>query len=181
MHFIGNFYDPCKYFFLSLFAIPFFRYCLQLPPAGTKIKMMWLVIPHTLIVIAAFTFPYMPLTNVIAYSTLPYVYMGFGYLVITSKFKSQALNFINKGGTILGKYSYSLYITHFTVLFVVARLVNNIWIFALVSLPIIAFVAYSLENWLQPLVLKYFKKKKAQPQPAPAREYDLNLNNLREA
>jgi peptidoglycan/LPS O-acetylase OafA/YrhL len=178
MHFIGNFYDPCKYFFLSLFAIPFFRYCLQIPPAGKKFKMMWLVIPHTLIVIAAFAIRYTTLTNVIVYSTLPYVYMGFGYLITTSKIKNHAISFINKAGTVLGKYSYSLYITHFTILFIFSRLIHNVWVFALVSLPIIAFVAYGLENWLQPAVLRYFKKQKPLPEPAKGRY--LNLTAPRE-
>src|SRR6202042_1270345 len=45
MHFADNFYDPFKYFILSLFAIPFLRYCLQLPYSGHKIKLIYLVIP----------------------------------------------------------------------------------------------------------------------------------------
>jgi len=160
MHFIDNFYDPCKYFFLALFAIPFFRYCLQLPPAGRQIKLIYLVIPHSVLVFAAVTIRYMPLTNALAYSTLPYVYMGIAYLVNILQIKNQVVNFVTKVGTVLGKYSYSLYITHFTVLFVFSRLTHNLFIFIVAPLPIIAFIAYSLEKWFQPAVLNYFKRKK---------------------
>jgi peptidoglycan/LPS O-acetylase OafA/YrhL len=174
MHFISNFYDPGKYLFLSLFAIPFFRYSLQLPPAGKKIKMSWLVIPHLLIVFAALNIRYMPLKDMIAYSTLPYVYIGVGYLLSTSKVKTHVISFISKTGAILGKYSYALYITHFTILFTFSKLFHTVWAFTLVSLPIIAFVAYGLENWLQPVVVKYFKRQKKAPETR--KEYDFNFN-----
>ena len=170
MHFIDNFYDPGKYLFMSIFAIPFFRYALQIAPSGKPIKMIYLAVPHAIIAITALIIQYMPLKNAIVYCTLPYVYMGFAYLVINSKFKAGALNFISKWGAVLGKYSYSLYITHFTVLFVVCRLVHSITLFVLICLPIIALIAYSLENWLQPAVLKYFKDRKQQVtehQPLP--------------
>jgi peptidoglycan/LPS O-acetylase OafA/YrhL len=161
MHLINNFYDPGKYLFLSLFAVPFFRYSLQLPPEGRKIKIIWLVIPHLLLVFAALAIRYMPLKDIISYSTMPYVYMGIGYLVTRPQVKNQAISFITKTGNVLGKYSYSLYITHFTVLFVFSKLLHNVWAFVLISLPIIAFIDYSLENWLQPAILKYFKREKA--------------------
>src|ERR1700761_6444836 len=43
MRFSHNFYDPLTYFIFAIFAIPVFRYCLQLPPAGKKIKMIYFV------------------------------------------------------------------------------------------------------------------------------------------
>jgi len=171
MHIIDNFYDPFKYFGLSLFAVPFFRYCLQLPPAGKKIKLIFLIIPHCIIVLIALFVRYMPLVNAIVYSTLPYVYMGIGYAVNVLGIKKHVLHFVNHAGTLLGKYSYSLYITHFTVLFVFSKLTHNLLIFVLVPLPIIAFIAYSLEKWFQPAVLSYFKRKKEQP--AITTKYDL--------
>lgn len=165
MQFSPNFYDPLKYFIFSIFAIPFFRYCLQLPPAGKKIKMVYLIIPHTIFVIAALTIRYMPLKNAMVYSTFPYVYMGIGYLIDALKIKARVISFINKSGSIMGKYSYPLYISHYTVLFVFSNLIHNVLLYVLVSLPIILTIAYSLENWFQPVVMSYFNKKK-QPDAA---------------
>jgi len=173
MQFSPNFYDPLKYFIFSIFAIPFFRYCLQLPPAGKKIKMIYLIIPHTIFVIAALTIRYMPLKNAIVYSTFPYVYMAIGYLIDVLKIKDRVISFINKSGSIMGKYSYPLYISHYTVLFVFSNLIHNVLLYVLVSLPIILLIAYSLENWFQPAVMRYFKKNK---QPGTLlKQHDLRL------
>jgi len=155
MQFSANFYDPLKYFIFSIFAIPFFRYCLQLPPAGKKIKMIYLIIPHTIFVICALTIRYMPLTNTIVYSTFPYLYMGIGYLIERLNLKNKVVSFISKTGPVMGKYSYPLYITHYTVLFVFSRLIHNVLLYAVVSLPIILAIAYSLENWFQPAVMRF--------------------------
>jgi peptidoglycan/LPS O-acetylase OafA/YrhL len=158
MQFSANFYDPLKYFIFSIFAIPFFRFCLQLPPAGKKIKMIYLVIPHTLFVIAALAIRYMPLTNTIVYSTFPYLYMSVWWLTEKFNLKGFVLKFIDKAGSLTGKYSYPLYISHYTVLFVFSKYIHHVLIYALVSLPIIAIIAYLLENWFQPLMMRYFKQ-----------------------
>ncbi|WP_428327422.1 acyltransferase family protein [Mucilaginibacter sp.] len=174
MHFTWNFYDPFKYFILSLFAVPFFRYCLQLPPAGKKIKLIYLIVPHIIIVYAALTIRYLPLANALAYSTLPYVYMGIGYLVNVLNIKTAVLNMVNKVGTVTGKYSYALYITHFPLVFLFSKLFHNLWAYVFLSLPVIAFTAYSLETWLQPAIVNYFKKKRKQNLP---QEPPLNIPN----
>ncbi len=173
MQFSANFYDPLKYFIFSIFVIPFFRYALQLPPAGKKIKMIYLVIPHTIFVIAALTIRYMPLINTIVYSTFPYFYMGIMYLIERLKIKERLLNFINISGTIMGKYSYPLYISHYTILFIFSKLIHNVLLYALISLPLIAVIAYGLENWLQPAVMRYFKK--AKQAPVKSAEHELYL------
>ena len=160
MQFSANFYDPLKYFIFSIFAIPFFRFCLQLPPAGKKIKMIYLVIPHTLFVIAALTIRYMPLTNTIVYSTFPYLYMAIGLMIDKLNLKGYVLKFIDKAGSMTGKYSYPLYISHYTVLFVFSKYIHHVLLYAIVSLPVIAIIAYGLENWFQPVVMRCFKKSK---------------------
>jgi peptidoglycan/LPS O-acetylase OafA/YrhL len=173
MQFSANFYDPLKYFIFSIFAIPFFRYCLQLPPAGKKIKMIYLIIPHTIFVIAALTIRYMPLKNAIIYSTFPYVYMGIGYVIELLKIKEWLKNFISKSGAIMGKYSYSLYISHYTILFIFSKLIHNVLLYALVSLPIILVIAYGLESWLQPAVMRLYKSRKQSD--VAVKEDDLHL------
>jgi len=159
MQFSANFYDPLKYFIFAIFAIPFFRYCLQLPPSGKKIKMVHVVIPHIFFVICALTIRYMPLKNAIIYSTLPYVYMGIGYFIDLFKLKEIVIKFMTKIGDVFGKYSYSLYISHYTVLFIFSKLIHYVWLYALVSLPFIAIIAYGLESWLQPIVTSFFKRR----------------------
>lgn len=175
MQFSANFYDPLKYFIFSIFAIPFFRFCLQLPPAGKKIKMIYLIIPHTLFVIAALTIRYMPLKNTIIYSTFPYVYMALGFMVEKLNLKGYVLKFIDKAGSMTGKYSYPLYISHYTVLFVFSKYIHNVLLYAIISLPIIAIIAYGLENWFQPVVMRYFKKGKQVKTSAAAPELNIPL------
>jgi len=161
MHFIDNFYDPFKYFILSLFAIPFLRYCLQLPYSGFTIKLVYLVIPHIAIVICALTIHYMPLKNALAYSTLPYVYMGIGYLFHSSKFKRKIIDLINKSGAVLGKHSYALYITHFPIVFMFSLLIHNILLYVLITVLVVALVTYLLENKLQPIIMRNLTKRKS--------------------
>ena len=141
--------------------------------------MIYLVVPHTLFVIAALTIGYMPLTNTIVYSTFPYIYMAIGYSIDKLQLKRFVLNFIDKAGTATGKYSYPLYISHYTVLFVFSRLIHHVLLYAIVSLPIIAVIAYGLENWFQPVVMRYFKRRKQQT--ISARAADLPMPVFEEA
>lgn len=157
MQFSPNFYDPLKYFVFAIFAAPFLRYCLQLPPSGKKIKLIYLVIPHTLLVIGALAIRYMPLKNTIVYSTLPYVYMGIFYVIEKLNLKNGLKSFMHNAGTVTGKYSYSLYISHYTVVFVFAKLIHQVWLYALLCLPFIAVIAYGLENWVQPAANRLLK------------------------
>ncbi|MEP6613166.1 MAG: acyltransferase [Mucilaginibacter sp.] len=170
MQFSANFYDPLKYFIFSLFCIPFFRYCLQLPPKGKKIKLSYVVIAHTVFVIIALTVRYMPLKNALVYSALAYVYISVGYLIDVFKITEKVKIFINKSGSFMGKYSYPLYITHYTVLFVFSILIHNVLVYVLVSLPVILLITYSLENWFQPNVTKYFIGTQRQVVPAEIQE-----------
>ena len=157
MQFSPNFYDPLKYFIFAIFAAPFLRYCLQLPPSGKKIKMIYLAVPHILLVIGALIIRYMPFKNTIVYSTLPYVYMGVFYVIEKLNLKEKLKTFMHKAGTITGKYSYSLYISHYTVVFVFSKLIHQVWLYALLCLPFIALIAFGLENWVQPAVNRLLK------------------------
>lgn len=121
----------------------------------------------------------MPLTNTIIYSTLPYVYMAAGYIIDKLNLKRYVLLFIEKAGAMTGKYSYPLYISHYTVLFVFSKYIHNVLLYALVSLPFIFVIAYGLENWFQPVVMRYFKKKK--PVASPAREHELLMPEFQRA
>jgi len=160
MHFCDNFYDPFKYFILSLFAIPFLRYCLQLPYEGYRIKLIYLIIPHLIIVGCALTIRYMPFANALVYSTLPYVYMGFAYLIHISKAKQKIIGLVNKSGAVLGRHSYALYISHFPIVFMFSLLIHNIILYVLITIPVVIVTTYLLENRLQPLVMRWLEKPK---------------------
>ena len=137
MHFSDNFYDPFKYFILSLFAIPFLRYCLQLPYEGYRIKLIYLMIPHLIIVICALTIRYMPFTNALAYQyTSLHIH---GLCLFDQHFKSKIqkiISLVNKSGAVLGRHSYALYISHFPFVFMFSLLVHNIVLYVLITIPV---------------------------------------------
>ena len=167
MQFSPNFYDPLKYFIFAVFAIPFFRYALQIPPAGKKLKIGYFVIAHTVLVIAALIIRYMPLANTIIYSMFPYFYLLIGYAINKLKIARLLLDFVNRVGNFTAKYSYSLYISHYTVLFAASKLIHNVPLYIAVSIPPIIILAYLLEDKLQPAITAYFSKKR-QPKPQQA-------------
>jgi len=172
LHFCANFYDPFKYFILSLFAIPFLRYCLQLPYKGRQIKLIYLAIPHLVLVVCTFWIHYIPFSNALAYSPLPYVYMGIAYLIHRSNFKQRFLDLVNKSGAFLGRHSYAIYISHFPVVFIFSRLISNIFVYTVVTLSVAAVLAWLLENQVQPAVMRLINARK----PAKIKQPDLQIS-----
>jgi len=158
LHLSGHYYDPIKYLLFAVFAIPFFRYCLQIPPGGKKINLFYMVVPYLIIIYAVFMQPYITFLNFILYSALPVGFMLACFIIVIFKLKKPCLSFISKAGDLLGKYSYSLYISHYPVLFVCAVFFHNSAIYLLVSLPCIFLITFCLESFLQPMVVKYFGK-----------------------
>ena len=61
----------------------------------------------------------------------------------------------------MGKYSYSLYISHFPIVFIFSKVMHNIWGYVFFCLPVVFVIAYSLETWLQPAVVRYFRKNES--------------------
>jgi len=172
LHFCANFYDPFKYFILSLFAIPFLRYCLQLPYKGRQIKLIYLAIPHLVLVVCTFWIHYIPFSNALAYSPLPYVYMGIAYLIHRSNFKQRFLDLVNKSGAFLGRHSYAIYISHFPVVFIFSRLISNIFVYTVVTVSVAAVLAWLLENQVQPAVMRLINARK----PAKIKQPDLQIS-----
>jgi len=160
MHISHIYYDPAKYLLFALFSIPFFRYCLQLPNAGKKINWYYMAAPYLFVVYAVFNQPYLTFTNFAVYSFLPIGLMAAGFLISVLNFKDRVIRFINTSGRLLGKYSFSVYVMHYPVLFFCAAFFHNTLLNLLVSLSCIALIAYSLENYLQPAVISYFKRLK---------------------
>jgi peptidoglycan/LPS O-acetylase OafA/YrhL len=182
MHISTIYYDPVKYIIYALFAVPFFRYCLQTKSNGRRISWIYLIIPYTIIAYVVFKQPYITFTNFMIYGCLPVILMGVCGIIMLFNLKGKTIHFIYNAGDVLGKYSYSLYITHFPIFFLCAALFQNTLIYILVSIPNIFLIAYSLENWLQPTVTAYFKRT---PRPVIFSSWKLgpdllhlrNLNN----
>ncbi len=161
MHLSAHYYDPVKYLLFAAAAIPFFRYCLQTPPKGKKINLYYLVIPYLVIVYTVFNQPYITFTNFVLYASLPVGLMTTCFMIDIINLKRSFLKFISKAGKLLGKYSYSIYISHYPVLFICAFFFHSSIPYLIVSLPVIFTIAYYLESWLQPTVVNYFNKYKA--------------------
>ena len=168
MHTSTIYYDPLKYLLFALFAIPVFRYCLQEPEAGKKIKWYYLLLPFLVIVYVVFQRPYITFKNWVLYSGLPIALMATCFGIELLHLKAKAVNFINATGQILGKYSYSIYISHYPVLFFCAVVFHNLWLYTLISLPCVIMMAYCFENYLQKTVVNYFRKINKTRRPVAA-------------
>ncbi len=167
MHISSMYYDPAKYLLFAIFAIPFFRYCLQAPNSGKKIKLYYLAIPYLFIVYTVFSQPYLSFISFAAYSLLPILLMAICFMLDSPGLKNQITQSIEGTGKILGKYSYSIYIIHYPVLFLFSAVFHNAALVLLLSLFYIALFAFVLENYLQPAVVNFFsKQKRAQLFPA---------------
>jgi peptidoglycan/LPS O-acetylase OafA/YrhL len=160
MHISSLYYDPAKYLLFAIFAIPFFRYCLQVPNSGKKVRLYYLVIPYLFIIYTVFSQPYLTLVSFMAYSLLPIVLMAVCFMLNAPGLKSRVTRSIEGTGKILGKYSYSIYVIHYPVLFLFSAVFYNAALVLLLSLMYIAVLAFVLENYLQPAVVSFFSKQK---------------------
>jgi peptidoglycan/LPS O-acetylase OafA/YrhL len=158
MHISTLYYDPAKYLLFAVFAIPFFRYCLQAPRSGKKIKFYYLAVPYLFIVYVVFKQPYLTFSSFLAYSALPAGLMAVGFVISVLRLKNKIISTIESIGKVLGKYSYSIYVIHYPVLFLFAAFFHNPVLNLALSLACIACIAYVLENYLQPAVVNYFRR-----------------------
>jgi len=160
MHLSTIYYDPIKYLLFAIFAIPFFRYCLQIPKDGKKINLYYLVIPYLAIVYTVFNQPYLTFISFALYSILPIGLIAICFALSKLNLKERTINFINNTGSFLGKYSYSLYLSHYPIFFLCAAYFHSVALYVLVSLPCIFLIAYCLEDWLQPSIVVTVNKLK---------------------
>jgi len=160
MHLSTIYYDPIKYLLFAIFAIPFFRYCLQIPRGGKKINLYYLAIPYLLIVYTIFNQPYLTFISFVLYSILPLALMATCLILGLLKLKEKTISFINNSGSFLGRYSYSLYLSHYPIFFLCAAYFHSVLVYVLVSLPCIFLIAYCLEAWLQPSIVATVNKLK---------------------
>jgi len=160
MHLSHIYYDPAKYLLFAIFAMPFFRYCLQVPAEGKKIRLYYLALPYVLLVYIVFTQPYITFLNFVLYSSLPIGLLVVCFMASILNLKDLIISKINTTGSVLGKYSYALYITHYPVLFFCASYFHSTIVYLVIGLSFVILITYSLETYLQPAVVVLFKKLK---------------------
>ena len=179
MHISAMYYDPAKYLLFAIFAAPFFRYCLRVPDEGKRIRWYYLAIPYLAFVYVVFKQPYLTFGSFAVYSALPAVLAVIGFAVVAFKLKDRIAAFIESSGRAMGKYSYSVYITHYPVLFCCAAIFHSAGFNLLVSLSLIGAIVWSLENYLQPAVVSFFKRPAIASPFAPLMRYNWDIVLLR--
>jgi len=179
MHLSPMYYDPVKYLLFAIFAAPFFRYCLRVQDEGKRIRWYYLAVPYMVIIYVVFKQPYLTFNSFLAYSVLPVALIVIGFTVVSLKLKDHITGFIKNSGPVLGKYSYSVYITHYPVLFCCAAIFRSTGLNLLVSLSLIGVIAWCLENYLQPAVVSFFKRPAIASPFAPFLRYNWDIMLLK--
>ncbi len=158
LHFSNEIYDPFKFFIFAIISIPFFQYCIQERRLGKEIKFIYI---FTVYIVLLFLLAYLSnarLYSKVLYAALPIIsilfYKGLQYLGFSNTLKSM----INQFGSTMGKYSFSIYIIHFPILFVLATWVTNPILFLTLSLFIVGIFAFILENYFQKNIFLLFIK-----------------------
>src|SRR5450432_2723878 len=150
--------DPLKYLIFALTAVPVFRFCLQEPPEGKRIKLIYLVPVYLIFGTMIFMNSDSGFAGKIFYSILPLMLILFIYLINKLKLKERFKKLIQRSGSIMGKYSYAIYITHFPILVLCTYYISNFYFYLIVSLFAILIFSYLLESVFQPAIVKLFKR-----------------------
>ena len=125
-----------------------------------------MVLLYLAVVYIVFNQPYLTFMSFLTYSLLPVGLMGLCLMIELLKAKEKVTGFISRTGGKLGKYSYSMYVIHYPVLFFFAAFIQNPAVNLLVSVICIALFVYSLETYVQPFVVNYFRKPAESQLPA---------------
>ena len=64
---------------------------------------------------------------------------------------------VDRTGNLTGKYSYSLYIIHYPVLYLFSALFHSLAAYILCSIPVIVGLAYLLASYMQTAFIRLFQ------------------------
>jgi peptidoglycan/LPS O-acetylase OafA/YrhL len=152
LQFSEQYYDPFKYLIFALVSIPFFSYCISGPRKVAKFaELAYMILVFIMSVGAILLFSTSRLGAKSFYIVLPLIFLllrqilnkarSAAFLVVKSKVKSFAI--------VSGKYSYSIYIIHYPLLFWIGHWTDNLLIYVALSLTMTFLFSYFLENYYQ--------------------------------
>ena len=151
----SEYYCPIRFLIFALAAIPFFHFCLEEKKQGEKIHFGFIVVAYLISVFFLHQKSSSLLYNKIFYSSLPIICVLFYQLIVKFKFKASVKAFLTGRFAMLsGKYSYSFYILHFPIFFLIGKFINNPALYILMSISILIVLAYFSENYFQKLFIK---------------------------
>lgn len=119
--FSGEYYDPVKYLLFCIVSVPFFSWILNQNQSRVKIKVSNAItfIAYISVVFGLILFSNSTLLSKIIYTLLPFL----SFVRIRNVNVKIFNNFKKISADVLGKYSYSLYILHFPILFFISKVI----------------------------------------------------------
>ena len=160
LHFFDQYYDPLKYILFAIGAIPFFKYCLQIKPSGKKITLLMMFPFYALILILLFFRSDSMMVSKIIYSITPVALLGLAFVVKKLGFVNKLVYMTSRIGMIIGKYSYSIYIIHYPILYLTAYTLKSAFLFVILSILLILLSVIAMESFFQPWVKNLFFRTK---------------------
>ncbi|HLX91868.1 MAG TPA: acyltransferase [Puia sp.] len=159
LHLFNLPYDPINYIVFALFAAPFFRLCLREKAEGFRIRMIYVLPLYVGLTILLFLkHDETKFFSRVAYSALPAVLVTGYFLIKRLGLQEWFAERVQRVGAITGKYSYSLYIIHYPILYYLGSIIQDTKIYIVASLLTVAGVCYFLESVLQPAVVAWTKR-----------------------
>ncbi len=163
LNFSENYYDVVKYFVFSVFTIPLFLYCLNSKPISSSPKFALnathKILSLILLIVLVMSFSSSLFINKIIYIVIPAIPLLFSLAVPSEKFVFK-LNFLKVPAIFFGKISYAVYIIHFPIILLLNYYfpvrVNLLSI--LLTIIIVVTSSWFLEKYIQPSLVKVFKK-----------------------
>jgi peptidoglycan/LPS O-acetylase OafA/YrhL len=141
-------------------AAPFFRFCIHTKQDGLKIKIGYIIVAYIGLSILLFlNHDATKLSSKIAYTVLPSAIVLFYIIIKKLNLKDKFANQVNKIGAVTGKYSFSLYIIHYPILYFLASEIKNKVVYVATSVLVVSLVCYLMESVFQPAIVRLLKRK----------------------
>ena len=138
LHLSDVYYDPAKYLLFAIVAIPFFHYCLQEKNNGKKISIFYIVLIYFISTILLIFTSESLVLNKVVYALLPLITLLLNFMSNYFSVLLKIKYFVtNKFAFVSGKYSYSIYIIHFPVLFYLGKSITNPLLYVFLGLLIV--------------------------------------------
>lgn len=151
-----QFYDPVKFLLFAIVSIPFFRFCLDQEQTGKKINQLIVIPTYGVLIFMIFLYSDSRFVSKVLYIALPLIILSIDRSLILFSASGVIKAWFKQITVILGKYSYSLYIIHYPVFFVMAALIPHWLPFIILSCALVGLVSWWLENIYQQGINRYY-------------------------